>query len=175
VRAIDVTAGSVLRQARDRAGLTQRELARRAGVSQSVIAAYESGAREPSLATLAALVDARGVTLRLRLDAGSDAPRLGATGPIGRRLRRRRAAVLALAVKHDVTDVRVFGSVARRDEGPHSDLDLLVHLPVGAGLFALGRFREDLEQLLRVPVDVVPDDGIKPRLRDNIERDLLPL
>jgi transcriptional regulator with XRE-family HTH domain len=52
MRAIDVTAGSVLREARTRARLTQRELARLAGISQSVIAAYESDAREPSLATL---------------------------------------------------------------------------------------------------------------------------
>lgn len=170
-----MTAGTVLRHARSQAGLTQRELARRAGVSQSVIAAYESGAREPSLATLAALVDASGVTLTLSLDAAGDSTRLRATGPIGRRLRRRRAAVVALARKHDVTDVRVFGSVARGDEGPDSDLDLLVHLPAGAGLFALGRFREDLEQLLHVPVDVVPDDGIKPRLRETIRQDLVPL
>jgi transcriptional regulator with XRE-family HTH domain len=133
-----VTAGSELRQARSEAGLTQRELARRAGVSQSVIADYESGAREPSLATLAALVNARGVTLTLSLDAGGDSRRLRATRPIGRRLRRPTAAVMALARKHDVTDVRVFGSVARGDESPDFDLDLLVHLPAGAGLLALG-------------------------------------
>jgi predicted nucleotidyltransferase len=111
----------------------------------------------------------------ISLEAGGDAPRLRGNGPIGRRLRRRRAAVLALARKHNITDVRVFGSVARGEEKPSSDLDLLVHLPQGAGLFAMGRFREDLERLLRVDVDVVPDDGIKPRLRSNIDHDLVPL
>jgi predicted nucleotidyltransferase len=83
--------------------------------------------------------------------------------------------VLALAAKHGISDLRVFGSVARGEEGPSSDLDLLVHLPEDAGLFALGRFREELEALLHVPVDVVPDDGVKPRVRANIDKDLVAL
>lgn len=174
MRATDVTAAAVLQQARARSGLSQRELARRAGVSQSVVAAYESSAREPSLATLAALVEATGITLDLELGADLPEPS-AASGPIGHRLRRRRGAVLALAAKHGVTDLRVFGSVARGDEGPESDLDLLVHLPAGAGLFLLARFSDELRDLLGVPVDVVPDDGLKPRVRANIEPDLAPL
>lgn len=173
MRASEVTAGALLRRARSRAGLTQRELARRAGVAQSVVAAYESGAREPSLGTLAALVEAAGISLSI--DLGPAVPAAPALGPIGRRLRRRRAAVLALAAKHGISDLRVFGSVARGEEGVNSDLDLLVHLPRGAGLFALGRFKEELEALLKVPVDVVPDDGVKPRLRAGIDRDLVAL
>lgn len=175
MRASDVTAASVLRQARHRAGLTQRVLAKRGGISQSVVAAYESGTREPSLATLAALVESTGVALTIGLGSKLPASRHLASGPIGHRLRRHRAAVLAVADKHGVRDVRVFGSVARGDEGKESDLDLLVHLPDGAGLFALGRFKQDLEDLLHVPVDVIPDDGVKPRLRARIDKDLAPL
>jgi uncharacterized protein len=74
-----------------------------------------------------------------------------------------------------VSDVRVFGSVARGDEGGDSDLDLLVHLPDGAGVFALARLKHDLEELLRVSVDVIPDEGVKPRMRANIEEDLVAL
>lgn len=58
-----VTAGALLRQARKRAGLSQVELATRAGVTQSVISAYESGHRQPSIPALAALVDAAGYEL----------------------------------------------------------------------------------------------------------------
>ena len=65
--------------------------------------------------------------------------------------------------------------MARGDEGKESDLDLLVHLPEGAGLFALGRFKQDLEDLLHLTVDVIPDDGVKPRVRANIDKDLVPL
>jgi predicted nucleotidyltransferase len=98
-----------------------------------------------------------------------------ANGPISHRLRRRRAAVLALADRHGVSDIRIFGSVARGEDGPDSDLDVLVHLPEGAGLFLLGRFKQDLEDLLHVAVDVVPDDGVKPRVRPNIDKDLVAL
>jgi DNA-binding XRE family transcriptional regulator len=61
------TAGALLRQARKRAGLSQVDLAARAGVTQSVISAYESGQRQPSLPALARLVDAAGFELTLGL------------------------------------------------------------------------------------------------------------
>jgi DNA-binding XRE family transcriptional regulator len=60
-------AGALLRQARKRAGLSHAELAARAGVTQSVISAYESGRRQPSIPALAALVDAAGYELALGL------------------------------------------------------------------------------------------------------------
>ncbi|HUS61600.1 MAG TPA: helix-turn-helix transcriptional regulator [Acidimicrobiales bacterium] len=60
-------AAHVLRQARMRAGLSQAEVAARAGTSQPAISMYESGAREPTVATLRRLVEASGA--RLRLDA----------------------------------------------------------------------------------------------------------
>lgn len=171
-----MTAGAVLRQARRRAGLTQRDVATRAGVQQSVVSAYESGGREPSLATLSALVEACGLSLELHLGestATSGAP--PRSGPVGRRLSRRRAAVLAVAARHGMSELQVFGSVARGEDTDASDLDLLVRVPEGTGLLALGRFTQELEDLLHVPVDVVPDDSVKPRVRRNIERDLVPL
>jgi transcriptional regulator with XRE-family HTH domain len=54
------SAGALLRRARRLAGLTQAELAARAGVTQSVVSAYESGHRQPALPTLAALIEATG-------------------------------------------------------------------------------------------------------------------
>lgn len=62
-----LAAAVVLRAARKRAGLSQVELARRAGVTQSVISAYESGRRQPSLLTLAALVEAAGYELEVNV------------------------------------------------------------------------------------------------------------
>ena len=50
-----------------------------------------------------------------------------------------------------------------------------MHVPEGSGLLALGRFTQELGDLLHVPVNVVPDDSGKPRVRDSIERDLVPL
>ena len=70
--------------------------------------------------------------------------------------------MLAVAARHGMTELRVFGSVARGQDTDNSDLDLLVHIPNGTGLLALGRFTQELEDLLHVPVDVVPDDSLKP-------------
>ena len=61
------TAGDLLRRARKASGLSQQELAARAGVTQSVISAYESGHRQPAVPTLAALVDAAGYELVMDL------------------------------------------------------------------------------------------------------------
>ena len=59
--------GRLLRTARGRAGLTQRELARRAGTSQSVVARIEQGQTDPSTANLARLLAAAGFELRADL------------------------------------------------------------------------------------------------------------
>jgi hypothetical protein len=67
--------GSLIQAVRRRGGLTQAELARRAGTSQPVISAYEHGHRDPTMGTLRKLVEAGGE--RLRMDAvspGSDLP-----------------------------------------------------------------------------------------------------
>ena len=68
------TAGALLRQARKQAGLSQVELAARAGVTQSVISAYESGQRQPSLPALAHLLDAAGFELALGLQRAARPP-----------------------------------------------------------------------------------------------------
>ena len=117
-------AGTVLRDARRRAGLSQVELARRAGLTQSVISAYESGHRQPSLPTLAALVESAGFELAVsvRRQPGGLA---SLTGPVGRRVLRCRRDLVAAAAAHGVGSLRVFGSVARGQDRPDSDVDLL--------------------------------------------------
>ncbi|HVT77532.1 MAG TPA: helix-turn-helix transcriptional regulator [Acidimicrobiales bacterium] len=57
---------SLIREARERAGLTQAELAARSGVAQSTISAYESGKREPGVEALERLLDAAGYELTIR-------------------------------------------------------------------------------------------------------------
>jgi transcriptional regulator with XRE-family HTH domain len=65
-------AGNLIGLARKESGLTQRDLARRAGTSQAAIAAYEAGKRSPTLDTLARIVRAAGKDLRIRLEAADD-------------------------------------------------------------------------------------------------------
>jgi len=104
-----VTAGALLRRARKRAGLSQTELAARAGLTQSVISAYESGHRQPAIPALAALVDAAGYKLVMGLR-----PQLQRlqrlSGPVGRRVRRHRNDLIAAAEAHGVKNLRVFGT-----------------------------------------------------------------
>lgn len=169
-----MTAGALLRQARRGAGLTQAELAARAGVTQSVVSAYESGHRQPSLPVLAALIEAAGY--ELAAGVRRQPRRLGRlSGPVGRRLRARRREVIAAAAAHGVTNLRVFGSVARGEDRPGSDVDLLADLPPGMGLFGLGRVQADLEAILGTRVDLVPAHDLKPGIRPRAGRDLVAL
>lgn len=167
-------AGSLLRQARQNASLSQVELAARAGVTQSVISAYESGRRQPSLPTLTALIEATGHELTIGLRRQPRRLSL-LSGPVGRRLRSRRREVIATAAAHGVTNLRVFGSVARGEDQPDSDVDLLADLPPGMGLFGLGRVQADLEAILDTQVDLVPAQDLKPDVRSRAERDLVTL
>jgi predicted nucleotidyltransferase len=154
--------------------MSQVELAARARVTQSVISAYESGHRQPSLPTLAMLVEATGYDLAVDLRR---APRrLGRlSGPVGRRVRRHRQELVAAAAAHGVTSLRVFGSVARGQDGPDSDVDLLADLAPGTGLFGLGRARADLEAILGARVDLVPAQDLKPDVRARVGPDLAAL
>lgn len=164
----------LLRSARRRAQLTQDQLASRAGVTQSVISAYESGRRQPSVPTLAALVAATGFELDLQLRATPRRLDL-LTGPIGRRVRRHRRQILETAHAHGINDVRVFGSVARGEDRPDSDLDLLVDLPAGMGLIGLGRACDAFEAIVGCRVDLIPADDLKPRVRERVEAEMIAL
>jgi predicted nucleotidyltransferase len=145
-----------LRDRRLRLGITQAELARRVGTSQSAVAAYESGAKSPSAETLH------------RLDRSL-------AGLPGQTLADRRDAVIALLAQHRATGVRVFGSVARGEDTFDSDIDLLVDFADGASLFDVGGLMEDLEELLAPHhVDVVSTGALLPR-DDHIRAEARPL
>ncbi len=163
-----------LREARQRAHLTQEQLAARAGVTQSVISAYESGRRQPSVPTLAALVAATGFELDLQLR--TTPRRLDAlTGPIGQRVRRQRRRLIDTAAAHGIQDLRVFGSVARGDDRPDSDLDLLADLPSRMGLLGLGRARDALEAIIGCSVDLVPAADLKAGIRERVLAEAIAL
>ena len=78
-------------------------------------------------------------------------------------LRRRRAEIVRVAQKHGVHRIGVFGSVARGESRPDSDLDLLVDFEPGASLLDHVALVQDLEELLDGGVDVVTRHALKPR------------
>lgn len=169
-----VPAGTLLRRARKRAGLSQVELAARAGVTQSVISAYESGQRQPTIPALARLIDAAGFELTLAFHRQPSGLRR-LSGPVGRRVRRYRQDLVAAAAAHGVQNLRVFGSVARGEDHADSDVDLLADLPSGLSLFGLGRVEADLEAILGARVDLSPASDLKPGVRALVLRDLVSL
>ncbi len=85
---------------------------------------------------------------------------------LGRRLRRHRRAVIDLAARRGAHHVRVFGSVARGDDGDDSDVDLFVDLDDDVGLVSLAGLERELSALLGAPVDVIPVDSFEPGIRD---------
>lgn len=118
------------------AGLTQAELARRSGIPQPNIAAYETGRRRPADATLARLGEA--------------------LAPLPREvLRERRDTVISTLERHHMTNVRVFGSVAAGTDRPGSDIDLLVDAGADLDLLDLVDAATELELLLGTHVDIV--------------------
>lgn len=163
----------LLREARSRSGLTQVELARRAGLTQSVISDYERGRREPSLSMLSRLVAASGLDLTVDLvEPASPSPRAG--GP-REHVARHRDEILGIVAARGASNVRLFGSVARGEDGPSSDVDLLVDLAPRTSLLTLIGLRQDLSDLLGVPVDVVPADSLKPGRAESVLGDAIPL
>ena len=76
-------------------------------------------------------------------------------------------------------NLRVFGSVARGEDRPDSDVDLLADLPAGrpAGLslFGLGRVEAELEAILGSRADLIPAADLKPGVRARVQRDLVAL
>jgi uncharacterized protein len=83
-------------------------------------------------------------------------------------LRTHRDKILAIAERHGASNVRVFGSVARGEARPDSDVDILVDLELGRSLFDHAQLQIDLEALLARKVDVVSARGLRSHLRDRV-------
>lgn len=160
----------LLREARTVAGLTQQELARRAGTSQAAVARYETGVSTPTITTLRRLLEAAGHRLTI-----SATPReLRFDGPVGRHVEERRAEILAVLRGHGASRPRVFGSVARGDDVETSDLDLLVHVDE-PDYISLEELRLAVEEVLGHPVDLAIDSLLRDDVRSRSETEAVPL
>ncbi len=126
--------------------MSQRELAQAAGVPQSTVSKIESGQRQPSVAMLERLLEAAGFSLQTRL-ANTIRP--------SRLLEKYGDEVTKVFARFPLAQVWVFGSVARGDDRPDSDLDLLVELKPGSSFADIIGLDEELSALLGCAVDVV--------------------
>lgn len=90
-------------------------------------------------------------------------------------LKEKREEIMRIAAKHGARNIRVFGSVARGEAGPESDLDLLVDMEPGRSLLDMGGLLMDLQDLLGCRVDVVTEKGLRQRIRARVLKEAVPL
>jgi len=90
-------------------------------------------------------------------------------------VRAKREEIQRIAAKHGARNVRVFGSVARGDARPESDVDFLIEAgPVTSSWFPAGLIL-DLEELLGRHVEVVTEQGLDPLLHERVLREAIPV
>ena len=157
---------------RHKAGLSQQELARRAGTSQPAVARYETGKASPSTSTLLRLLRAGGYDLdvQIRKVSATDL-----SGKRARKVRREKLAIKSLMEKSGATNVRLFGSVARGQDTKKSDIDFLVDYDLTQGLLPILKLNEDLSKLLRERVEVAPIGALKQEVLKNALSEAVPL
>jgi predicted nucleotidyltransferase len=91
------------------------------------------------------------------------------------KLNQHRAALLQMAARHGLSNLRVFGSVARATDGPNSDIDLLVEPGPRTTLFDLGAMLDEVQALLGERVDLLTPDGLSPLFRQQVLNEARPL
>ncbi|VXB85635.1 helix-turn-helix transcriptional regulator [Frigoribacterium sp. 9N] len=171
---ITTDVASRLREARVAARLTQGEVGRRAGLPQSAVSRYEGGSKIPSLPVLERLFEATGLDLALTLTPSRSRATATASpfgGPVGRIVHPRRAELRSFFAREGFGHPQVFGSVSRGDDRVDSDLDVVVDLPDGLGLFGLAAAARRASDIAGVVVDVVPRDGLTPEVAEAVSRD----
>ncbi len=80
-----------------------------------------------------------------------------------------------IAAAHGAYNVRVFGSVARQEAGPNSDVDLLIDIGSTTSAWFPAGLILDLEELLGHRVEVVTEKGLHGALRERVLREAVPL
>jgi hypothetical protein len=90
-------------------------------------------------------------------------------------LQSKRQEILSLAAQHGAYNVRLFGSVARGEAGPKSDVDILIDLESGRSLLDQIALGQDLGDLLGCSVDVVTEKALHWYIKDKILQEAVPI
>jgi len=138
-----------IRVERRAAGMSQSQLARAARVPQPNLSAYENGRRMPSPEVLERITRALSVRPSARIEQHRD-------------------SIRSLVAKHHAAAPRIFGSVARGEDEPGSDVDLLVDFTDEASLLDEVGLRLALTDLLHVEVDVIAADTLRGQIGERV-------
>lgn len=93
----------------------------------------------------------------------------------GQRIKENREEILRVAARHGAGNIRLFGSVARGEDTPESDVDLLVDVTGDTTPWFPGSLVADLELVLGQPVQVVIRRSLSPLIREGVLREAVPL
>ena len=91
------------------------------------------------------------------------------------RITAKRGAILVLADRFGIKNIRIFGSVARHEAREGSDIDFLVEFPPGTSLLTHAAFQRELSELLGCDVDVASVNGLKEQIRHSVIQEAVPL
>jgi predicted nucleotidyltransferase len=91
------------------------------------------------------------------------------------RVAAKREEIVLVAARHGARDIRLFGSVARGEAGPDSDVDFLVEMEQGRSLLDRINLRLELERLLGCRVDVVSEKALRTRILGRVLAEAVPL
>lgn len=164
------TLGSRIAAARRAARLTQDDLARAASLDRTALSKIERGSRNVGSLEVVRIARALRLPVDQLLADGAPGPERGLP-----ELKRRRRAITGIAARHGARSVRVFGSIARGDAGPESDIDLLVEMGPGRSLLDQAALLVELQDLLGRDVDIVTEEGLRGRIRKRVLREAVPL
>ncbi len=89
------------------------------------------------------------------------------------KIKAHRQAILDIAKKYGASNIRIFGSVARGEAGPHSDFDFLIELEPGRSAFEIGGLLMDLQDLLGAKVDIVTDKGLNKHIKERVLKEAI--
>lgn len=128
------------------------------GMTQRQIAEY-LGRSQPEISRLLSLSE----------------PRFMPKSPLGRHLVEKRSEIEMAVENAGASNIRVFGSLARGEDGPESDIDLLIDIPDGFSLFDLGRLQAEVAEIACHPLDLVPTRGLKGAIKSNAMKEAIPL
>lgn len=78
-----------------------------------------------------------------------------------------------MSEKYGITNLWLFGSVARDDPGPHGDVDILVEFRRPIGFFEFVRLQRELEKIFKKRVDLVTPDALKKPIKDRVLKEAI--
>lgn len=90
-------------------------------------------------------------------------------------LKTKKNEILKIAKKHGAYNIRIFGSVLRQTDNENSDIDLLVDFGKNISSWFPAGLIIDLENLLRVKVDIATEKSLKQRIKDKVIKEAVPL